>query len=378
MSKRDDDASSEMEEGMTTSERRRRRRRGAGLRIPSDNVPRRSGNADVVAPVPEDPALAVSIAYAFADEPSGPHRARVDDLPDIDDNEDATTIAPRPTVAADGSIPGGRPNLSALAAAGAIDDVVPDGRTRQMPAVNLEALGLTEVGDGDAGVTLRDAPVVTDVVEIDVDDADEDSDDEDAAPAAPAPAARAPAAAAAPAPAPAATLTLAPIPALTAGNGHGGSGNGHSVHEAPTERPRARPSTTPPPIVPPVRVTFRSEPATPTPVADEASQRATTDRDSDADEGNGVARPRVTRASTVALSEDDLEELLEATPPPQAAPKPPDANAAPVLPGTSAAPVRAVPPAPSEPVTLAEDDVHEAPTERPRARPSTTPPPIVP
>ena len=44
-----------------TGERRRRRRKGGGLRIPSDNVPRKSQpilaeSGEVNAPVPENPA----------------------------------------------------------------------------------------------------------------------------------------------------------------------------------------------------------------------------------------------------------------------------------------------------------------------------------
>ncbi len=68
MSKRDDDSQADMEVGMTTAERRRRRRRGGGLRVPSDNVPRRSTTPPVVALVPEDPALAMSIAYSFTED----------------------------------------------------------------------------------------------------------------------------------------------------------------------------------------------------------------------------------------------------------------------------------------------------------------------
>ena len=71
MSKRDDESQSDLEVGMTTAERRRRRRRGGGLRVPSDNVPRRT-NPPVVAPVPEDPSLAMSIAYSFTSEASEP------------------------------------------------------------------------------------------------------------------------------------------------------------------------------------------------------------------------------------------------------------------------------------------------------------------
>jgi hypothetical protein len=70
----------DMEAGMTTAERRRRRRRGAGLRVPSDNVPRRSGNHAAV-PIPpgvpgDESNLGVSIAYNFSD--SGPvHRSEL-------------------------------------------------------------------------------------------------------------------------------------------------------------------------------------------------------------------------------------------------------------------------------------------------------------
>ena len=66
----------DMEAGMTTAERRRRRRRGAGLRVPSDNVPRRSGNHAAVGPVSDDASLGVSIAYSFSPE-SGPHRSEL-------------------------------------------------------------------------------------------------------------------------------------------------------------------------------------------------------------------------------------------------------------------------------------------------------------
>jgi SAM-dependent methyltransferase len=61
------------------SERRlRRRRKGGGLRVPSDNVPRRSGRPDSgeFPPVAaDDPRLAVSVAFAFADERSGRRQA---------------------------------------------------------------------------------------------------------------------------------------------------------------------------------------------------------------------------------------------------------------------------------------------------------------
>ena len=140
MTKRPEDdstgTSTEFDDGMSTSERRRRRRRG-GIRIPSDNVPRRStGTNPVVAPVPEEPSLAVSIAYAFGDDAGrAPTTLPPDDDDLVADLDDATSIGAMPT--ADGSVPF------------PIDDVMPDGRTRQMPAVNLEALGLTAL-DPDA------------------------------------------------------------------------------------------------------------------------------------------------------------------------------------------------------------------------------------
>jgi SAM-dependent methyltransferase len=60
--------------GEEDSERRlRRRRKGGGLRVPSDNVPRRGRpeSGEFPPPAPEDPRLAVSVAYAFPDERSG-------------------------------------------------------------------------------------------------------------------------------------------------------------------------------------------------------------------------------------------------------------------------------------------------------------------
>ncbi len=47
--------------------KRRRRRKRTGLRVPSDNVPRRA-DADVGAPAADDTDLAVSVAYRFASE----------------------------------------------------------------------------------------------------------------------------------------------------------------------------------------------------------------------------------------------------------------------------------------------------------------------
>jgi SAM-dependent methyltransferase len=113
-----------MEVGMTTAERRRRRRRGGGLRVPSDNVPRTRTPTAPPAPVPEDPALAMSIAYSFTSDASGP-------VPRSVHKESSAPLAPdaAPTV---------------------IDPMVPaedfEMKTREMSAVDLEALGLSESG----------------------------------------------------------------------------------------------------------------------------------------------------------------------------------------------------------------------------------------
>ena len=148
--KRDEDAQ-DMEVGMTTAERRRRRRRGAGLRVPSDNVPRSRTPSAPPAPVPEDPALAMSIAYSFSNDASGPvPRARIQEAPD--------PIAPPevPTV---------------------IDPVAPedfDINTREMSAVDLEALGLTPDGSTTPYQRMSSPGLRLDkTVEVDVDLDDE-------------------------------------------------------------------------------------------------------------------------------------------------------------------------------------------------------------
>jgi SAM-dependent methyltransferase len=140
--KRDDDSQADLEVGMTTAERRRRRRRGGGLRVPSDNVPRRT-NPPVVAPVPEDPSLAMSIAYSFApsadsepiprvasDDPSGP---RYDMLPP----ERAPSVIDPP-------VPSATPS-----------DADFEMKTREMNAVNLEDMGI----EGSPGATDPHMPV---------------------------------------------------------------------------------------------------------------------------------------------------------------------------------------------------------------------------
>lgn len=131
MTKRDDESQADMEVGMTTAERRRRRRRGAGLRVPSDNVPRRSSTPPVVAPVPEDPALAMSIAYSFAAESSEPvPLAARDGAPSFENHEGMATVID--------------PVIDPVS--GPVEQADFEMKTREMPAVDLEALGLSDTG----------------------------------------------------------------------------------------------------------------------------------------------------------------------------------------------------------------------------------------
>ncbi len=126
MSKRDEDSQSDIEVGMTTAERRRRRRRGTGLRVPSDNVPRTRTNTAPPPPVPEDPALAMSIAYSFSHDASGPvPRAGTDPAAPVAPDAMQTVIDPP-------SAP--------------VDSQDFEMNTREMSAVDLESLGLSEAG----------------------------------------------------------------------------------------------------------------------------------------------------------------------------------------------------------------------------------------
>lgn len=184
MSSKRDDEPSDMEVGMTTAERRRRRRRGGGLRVPSDNVPRRASTAPpVVAPVPEDPALAMSIAYSFTNDGSEPV-PRVEMPPPAPPtptrpppfaarNGDHATTVPVPVTADGGE--GGTPDDAEELAADDVDEatefaapVAPEAastivdaqaeepqefemKTREMSAVDLEALGLSELAAASSG-----------------------------------------------------------------------------------------------------------------------------------------------------------------------------------------------------------------------------------
>ena len=129
MAKRDEDSQADMEVGMTTAERRRRRRRGGSLRVPSDNVPRTRAPTTPPAPRPEDPSLAMSIAYSFGNDQSSPIPRMVDEL-------DSGPIAPEAasTIAEQSTSPG------------PVTDAPIDfeTKTREMSAVDLEALGLAD------------------------------------------------------------------------------------------------------------------------------------------------------------------------------------------------------------------------------------------
>ncbi|HSK05577.1 MAG TPA: hypothetical protein VK932_30225, partial [Kofleriaceae bacterium] len=133
MTKRDDDSPADLEVGMTTAERRRRRRRGGGLRVPSDNVPRRP-SPPVVAPVPEDPSLAMSIAYSYTSDASEP----------------VPTVPPEEVGYPDPS--GGAPMAAVIdSVSGPVDQADFEMKTREMAAVDLEELGLAEIGGAMAG-----------------------------------------------------------------------------------------------------------------------------------------------------------------------------------------------------------------------------------
>jgi SAM-dependent methyltransferase len=124
-----------MEAGMTTAERRRRRRRGGGLRVPSDNVPRRTSTPPVVAPVPEDPSLAMSIAYSFTSDGSEP-------IPRMDPSADSQPI---PTMTGSFGEPVAPDGASTMIDPPAVsDEPTFESKTREMSSVDLKALGLDD------------------------------------------------------------------------------------------------------------------------------------------------------------------------------------------------------------------------------------------
>ncbi len=130
MSKRDDDTA-DLDLDMTTAERRRRRRSG-GLRVPSDNVPRRSPiSPPVQAPIPEDPSLAMSIAYSFSHDASEPvQRTAVPSFGEPMAPEGMVTVIDPP------SAPVEADNFET--------------QTREMSAVDIQALGLDDPESGPA------------------------------------------------------------------------------------------------------------------------------------------------------------------------------------------------------------------------------------
>ena len=142
MSKRDEDSQSDIEIGMTTAERRRRRRRGGGLRVPSDNVPRSRTPTAPPPPRPEDPALAMSIAYSFNNDASGPVPRQ------IVHDEPSGPVAPEaaPTV------------IDPVSTGGGVDF---ETTTREMSAVDLESLGLS-----DPSSTLRMERISSPAIEV--------------------------------------------------------------------------------------------------------------------------------------------------------------------------------------------------------------------
>jgi SAM-dependent methyltransferase len=146
VSKRDDDPQSDMEVGMTTAERRRRRRRGGGLRVPSDNVPRRSTTPPVVAPVPEDPSLAMSIAYSFTAEASDavPRATHDAPVPSFENHEAMPTVIDP--------------------VSGPVEQADFEMQTREMTAVDLEELGLSDAGG--SGSTLPVARISSPAIEL--------------------------------------------------------------------------------------------------------------------------------------------------------------------------------------------------------------------
>ncbi|HWO19579.1 MAG TPA: methyltransferase domain-containing protein [Kofleriaceae bacterium] len=159
MSKRpEDEPQSDVEVGMTTAERRRRRRRGAGLRVPSDNVPRRT-TPPVAAPVPEDPSLAMSIAYTFTSDASQPMPHPADP---------ASQTYPDPAAS---------PAFSTLIEppSAPVEQADFEMQTREMSAVDLESLGLSDV-QARAATSPGMAPLVDDeargVPDALIDDAD--------------------------------------------------------------------------------------------------------------------------------------------------------------------------------------------------------------
>jgi SAM-dependent methyltransferase len=312
VSKRPDEneTPTDMEAGMTTAERRRRRRRGAGLRVPSDNVPRRTPTQPpVVPPVPEDPNLAVSIAYSFGSDASGAVRGTTDEMPSVDGRPDTLT--------------GDGPDVGDIIAPEAQSTVVDDDgpfevKTREMTAVDLEVLGLEDPSGGDGKAPRRSGPISPissdphgSMQSIIVDD--------DMATTIGKPPTRPGDGAAAAIIAPSAAVTqpgttlpppLAPAP----------QSSSPGIPASPPPTPRAKPPTPAPPLAVQAQtgVPFGTVPAPkdPAPAATFGEEERSVEIEiDDPRPGDSIRKRgpdnRVGRAQTVALSDDDLEELMD-------------------------------------------------------------------
>lgn len=240
MSKTPEETESEMEAGMTTAERRRRRRRGAGLRVPSDNVPRQNNSSPSVVPLPDDPSVAIAYNAPAGGEPTVVQSVEMLRPDPMAPEAVSTLIDP----------PGEQ----------AIEEVSFESKTREMSAVDLEELGIAEQE-----------------------------------------------AASAPRPAqPGAPATVIVSEPST------------PVRSAPPPLPAAPPAASTHPGVPPPPATAGGAPAAPTrtalsPVAASPSEPALKSTPTPGADDLPPPRPALAkgRAPTLALSDDDLEELLD-------------------------------------------------------------------
>jgi SAM-dependent methyltransferase len=256
VSKRDEDSGAHDlgEVGMTTAERRRRRRRGGGLRVPSDNVPRRPTTPPVAAPVPEDPALAMSIAYSFSNDGSQPVQRIEHPAPTFID-----PVAPdaMPTVIDPPSAP--------------VESQDFEMKTREMSAVDLAALGLEDPSAKSEAAarfarTKTDPSIASPSVEVDIDVDDEEGEG---------------------------------LESLDGEEIDSGNTLDEGMRAQPASEPAPAPAPTrshqpsePPPITPAMRTRIGTEPGM-TPL-------------------QAPEKPARERLKTVALSEEDLEEVREA------------------------------------------------------------------
>jgi hypothetical protein len=138
----------------TTDDRRRRRRKGGGLRVPSDNVPRRTG--EVAAPAPEDPHLAVSVAYAFGAAEERAAELEVERELDDDDSDGVGGYDDSDGVGGQDDPDAGDQRALAAGSSESNDEAGSYGgegfghRTEEMPAVQLEGLAHDEPHTGDS------------------------------------------------------------------------------------------------------------------------------------------------------------------------------------------------------------------------------------